>query len=45
MLSECSGNKIIYVKLNINAMNFYKHEIVTSYKHFLCKTVGEIFVN
>jgi hypothetical protein len=29
-------------KLNINIMNFYKHEIVTSYKYFLCKTFGDI---
>jgi hypothetical protein len=25
-------------------MNFYKHEIVTSYRYFLCKIFGEIFV-
>jgi hypothetical protein len=31
-------------KLNINMVNFYKHEIVASYKYFLWKTFGEIFV-
>jgi hypothetical protein len=38
MLLEFSGNEII---LNINMMNFYNHEMITSYQYFLYKAFGE----
>jgi hypothetical protein len=44
MLSWFREMKPFNNKLNINMMNFYKHEIVTHYKYFLWKTFGGIFV-
>jgi hypothetical protein len=44
MLSEFSGKKSFSDKININMINFYKHEMKTSCKYFLCETFGEIFV-
>jgi hypothetical protein len=43
MLSEFSGNEPFNVNLNINMMNDYKHEMITSCQYFLCKTFGESF--